>query len=426
MKNFNENIQYLTSKQKLSVSEKRKLEDSVFSFIAYHPIVQIGIASDTRKMAVSRLFTSRKSGLLFLSILLSITVTSIPALAEKALPGDVLYIVKTGINENIVAQFAVSPYEKVNYETKLIERRVNEARLLASEGKLTDAVSSQIAQTVKAHANAAEHGLNEMRERDETAATIASIAFDSALQIQSIVLDTSSSTSASAKQILNAVETVRDAGNASRTIATLPLSSLAAQVSIETKRANELLPTIKESATSEEIRNIERRLSVLSKKLYHVNNFVEENDERARPELMASLSLAQKLIAYMSDINIRNTVSLDTLAPVEDSSVDERIEDLKSEKDALMREIDILATGGTPSQVSDTDKDREKVLVELENEVARIQTEDLIDESSIEIEETKLQNAKKQFLQIHISTETGKKSIATTTATTTSSIPGEF
>lgn len=57
--------------------------------------------------------------------------------AADALPGDVLYSVKTKINEPIAGAFATSLEAKANWSATLAARRLEEAGALAIEGRLT-------------------------------------------------------------------------------------------------------------------------------------------------------------------------------------------------------------------------------------------------------------------------------------------------
>lgn len=62
---------------------------------------------------------------------------SISALASNAYPGDLLYAVKTEINENIKAAFLKTPEEKVAFRKGLVENRINEIKTLAETKTLT-------------------------------------------------------------------------------------------------------------------------------------------------------------------------------------------------------------------------------------------------------------------------------------------------
>ncbi|MES2470833.1 MAG: DUF5667 domain-containing protein [Patescibacteria group bacterium] len=64
--------------------------------------------------------------------------------AEKAVPGDILYPIKVNINEPLRSAVAVKKEAKAEWEAKKAERRLTEARILASEGKLNESKRKDI------------------------------------------------------------------------------------------------------------------------------------------------------------------------------------------------------------------------------------------------------------------------------------------
>lgn len=83
------------------------------------------------------IFESRfvKAGLMAMFILSLSGATAFASL--NTLPGDLLYGVKTKVVEKIPSLLAVSPESKAKYNTKKIEKRVEEFEKLAEKGRLT-------------------------------------------------------------------------------------------------------------------------------------------------------------------------------------------------------------------------------------------------------------------------------------------------
>lgn len=73
------------------------------------------------------------------------------AAAEGALPGDLLYPIKTNITEQVLSLFSHSAEEKAEFATELVNRRLGEINQLATEGRLTSGARSKIEQQVSNH-----------------------------------------------------------------------------------------------------------------------------------------------------------------------------------------------------------------------------------------------------------------------------------
>ncbi len=322
MKSFDTDLKKYAEKINLKVSERHELRERVLSYMEYHPLPKQNAGTKELARAIpSELFTvfhfkafhARIAGGVFILFLIVA-----PFIAERSVPGDALYLVKTGFNETLQGQLVDSPYEKIEFETKLMERRISEARVLASEGKLTEEVKTHIAETVKEHTTAVQEGLAVLRTQDADGAAIAEIAFNSSLEVQSAVLGANESTNSTSSidSILTVVNDARDEVTSNQVDTTPSFDGLMAQVELETTRAFELFTAIKLSATPEEVTDIDRRLS-------DVNRLIEEAKEKnavepevAANDLATTLGLIQKLIAFMTDIDVRDTVTLETLVPV--------------------------------------------------------------------------------------------------------------
>lgn len=336
MKSFDTDLKKYSEKINLKVSERHALRERVLSYMEYHPLPKQ--ASLKNKFAqgipsqsfITIHFASRyrriASGVFIFLLILA------PFVAERSAPGDVLYLVKTGFNETIQGQLVSTSYEKIEFETKLMERRIAEARVLASEGKLTEAVKTQIAVTVKEHTVAVQTGLAELRVEDAEAAAIAEIAFNSSLEVQSAVLGTNESTNSTSSidSILTVVNEAHDAVASNQDNVTPSFDGLIAKIESETTRAFELFTTIKVSATSEEIIDIERRISDTNRLIVEAKELRITDEQTATNDLIVTLGLVQKLVVFMTDISVQESITLDELVPIILSD-EERIEAVRNE-----------------------------------------------------------------------------------------------
>jgi hypothetical protein len=324
MKSFDTDLKKYTEKIGLNMSERQELRERVLSYMEYHPLpkqkplqtrVIHGIPADSFVMFHFSMLHARIAGGIFVVLLIIA-----PFAAERSVPGDVLYLVKTGFNESIQEKLATSPYEKIEFQTKLMERRIAEARVLASEGKLTGDVKQQLTDTVKGHTDAVQSGLAELRTKDADSAAIAEIAFNSSLEVQSAVLGVGGTEGdsgvASMQTILSVVNEAHKEVENNQNGKTPSFDGLMARVELETTRAYELFETVKVSATKEEITDIERRLSDANRLIGEAKDAHNKGKEQAADNLSMTLGLIQKLIVFMSNIDALESVPLETIVPV--------------------------------------------------------------------------------------------------------------
>lgn len=340
MKSFDSDLKKYADKIRLRAAERAALRERILSYMEYHPLpkkagenISVPLMLESQPFTILRI--TRRT-MQFATGFLALTLVVLPFAAERSVPGDVLYLVKTGINESVRGQLVSTPYEKIEFETKLIERRIAEARSLATQGKLTDDVKTQLAATVKEHTKNVTSNITALGAQDVDGAAIARIAFSSSLEVQSAVLNASAESDAESTSVDSLLTVVNEArSEASIAAEGEPAPSYAgllAKVELETTRAYELFEAVKHSATTEEVQNIERRLNdvnrliIESKEAHSQPMEAEETDTvllmastEAVPspgKLASTLSLLNKLIVFMTDIDVRETVELETIVPV--------------------------------------------------------------------------------------------------------------
>lgn len=344
MKRFSEQLKKKSETVRMSAAERRELRARLVSYMEYHPLPK----TQQQKNAAAYLEAEQKFSLFnfntphvrgFMTMFAAFVLIIVPVVAERSVPGDILYPVKVHFTEEIRSQLAVSPYAKIELETRLMERRIAEARLLADEGKLTPEVEEGVAAAVKTHSDAAQNEIAVLRESDSDEAAIAEIAFGSALSVQSEVLEgtlkkaavaTGATTTEGAPVAALAlvVDAARKDVEEKQSLQTPSFEKLMARIEGESTRAFELFADVKEVATPEEVADVERRLSDIERK---INDAIALHDEivaapeeaevnvtpRADIALMRTvLGDLQKLISFMTDIDVRENVTVEALVPV--------------------------------------------------------------------------------------------------------------
>ena len=317
MKSFDTDIKKYTNKVRLKASERNALRARILTYMEYHPLPKQSVHEAVESIESQSFVTVQLNAFyarMTAGTIAVLMIIGVPFAAERAVPGDVLYPIKTQVNEGIRHQLANSPYERVVLETQLLERRIAEARLLASEGKLTEAVEASIAAEVKEHADAAQEGIVALRAEDIDEAAIAEVVFDSALVVQSAVLEgeVEKSASSSVTELAVVVRETHADVRAQKGTTTPSHAGVLARIERETTRAYELFASIEDTVTADEHADIERRLADVERTIVAAQDAETEDVDG----LIDSLGLIQKLIAFMTDIDVSQHVALETLVPM--------------------------------------------------------------------------------------------------------------
>ena len=293
----------------MRASEKRELKERLVAYMEYHPLPKEMKQPAKRKSLTalkgipSELFFSipftTKYLRNFSGVFVVLCILSVPLIAEKALPGDVLYPVKVQFTEELRSTLSFSPYAKVAWETQRLERRISEARLLASEGKLTAEAQSQFAEAIKTHADAAQHEISILRKTDTDKAALAEITFVSALAVQSQVLEGhvqngSKEVATDNHSILAVAEVVaqaRTSAEVAQKDTPLSYEGLRAAVELDSTRVYELLASIKATAAPDVIIDVERRLTDVGRKIAQANAIKEGAPTQEDAEIASATTL---------------------------------------------------------------------------------------------------------------------------------------
>jgi len=432
MKRFGEQFKKQSDSIRMRVSEKNELRARLVSYMEYHPlpaemVEKKGVRKATVPTIVSesffvipfnKLYTRSFAGVFAVCL-----IVGIPFIAEQALPGDTLYAVKVQFNEELRSSLAFSPYAKVEWETERLGRRITEARLLASEGRLTDEAQASFAEAVQTHTDAAQREIAELRETDSDSAAIAEIAFASALAVQSEVLEGHIQNDTDALQgeeghsvlaLTEVVDKARSSAESAQADAQPSYGKLLATVEEQSTQVYELFASVKKSASAEEVVDVERRLSDIERKMKEAvarkegtlaintmavparalavtigrsdeippevtttmmsakmtasefattspelsvtsdavvievqeatstpSGTVEPSEEDAIVLLRVTLTDIQKLLNYLSNIDVRENVSIDDLLPVTPTQEERTTEIMKIFDATLQIEVDI-------------------------------------------------------------------------------------
>lgn len=322
MKRFSEQLHKKALTVKLRAAEKRALRERVVSYMEYHPLPKemkstkqgytpTLVSEEFRVVAFPfKLITRWVAGTAVLILLI------VPFAAERSVPGDSLYALKQ-FNEEVRGTLSFDTIQKVEWETERLNRRIAEARLLASEGRLTDEVEAEVAEAVRTHSANAQKNIEVLRGEDADEATLASFALETTLSVQSAALQEDGQSSDGTETLASVVEETRAKTNATNASSTIPaFDKVMARVEQNTTRVYELLDSLQSQASQEQIVEVTRRLEDIERSVAEALSLRETADEEARTILIDALQRTQKLVVFMTDIEVSQSIDIEEIVPV--------------------------------------------------------------------------------------------------------------
>lgn len=335
MKRFSEQFHNKASSVKLQAVEREALKARVVSYMEYHPLPKQAVESYATPSRVKLLQTDAfqaiqiPASLLFRAsaVFTMALLIVVPVLAERSVPGDSLYAVKVEFNEEVRSSLAFTPYQKIEWETERINRRVAEAKLLANEGRLTEEVEVEIAAAVKEHTEEVQKEIAELRTEDADQATLASIELSTTLEVQSASLQEGGTTvlatvmgevasNNTAQLVVNVINDSLSTQEGQLEGVTIPpYDKIMARVEQNTTRAYELLQASGLKEEDQLHKDIARRLEDVGRSVETIKATRGENEEEASKKMVVVLERTQKLIVYMSDVEGNRAIALETVVP---------------------------------------------------------------------------------------------------------------
>lgn len=359
MKRFSEQLHKKAASVKLQATEKRELRERVFSYMEYHPLPaemkvkqkKVRPASATLPTEAFTLFKVQFHTLFkYGAIAAAVVLVVVPFVAERAMPGDALYAVKVQFNEELRGTLTFDSYQKVEWETERLNRRIAEARLLANEGRLTNEVEAEVAEAVRTHTENAKREIEVLRTEDADEAAIASIALDTTLEVQStslkgdedVMAEEGSEQMVSSSQV-SLIADVIDESRARTSVleasSTPPgYAKLMARVEENTTRMYELLGSLRAIAPTEELNGVQRRIEDVERSIQAAIELAEADDVEARQALVGVLQRTQRLIVFMTELEVNETVDIETLVPVELTAT-EQVDEMSRLADKLAEKV---------------------------------------------------------------------------------------
>lgn len=317
---------------RLTDREKDALHARILTYMEYHPRQYTAHTRTSSQIStyITQAFLSMR-GLAAFGALAVFTFTAVPYFAESAQPGDLLYAIKTGVNEPLRSITLTTATEKISFETKLLERRVAEAKLLVAEGKLDADAEERLSANIKKHSDTIQKNIEELKETDTENADVAQTEFTSILGTTDTIvsaltdIDESASTS-TLRQVLTDART--DAEQKATSTNPAARERILGRIEQELARAYELRTSVEKDLSVEETAEVERRFAHIESILRTSTSTATTTPEPALMTMSVSepatttpiletkithdyeiLSQVKTLIVYLTDTSMRSRLS---------------------------------------------------------------------------------------------------------------------
>jgi len=340
MKRFTQQFHKEAQKISLTAREREALLSRVESYMEYHPLPQVAnetapqvtpllVSESMRFIRIPRRFLMAST-----SIMAMFLFVVVPAMAEQAMPGNILYPIKIHVNEEIRGSF-LSGEERVRWETERVERRLAEARRLMILGKLTPEIEARVAESVTKQKNVAREQIVTLETTDSDAATMATMAMASMFEVQETLIHAAREGEQEASSELSRVlEDSRVESRARGDVAVVSEDKLMIMIERHATRAFEILLGLEKNIERGEKENITRRLNDIERTLVELTSDVVISEEEKLAGLRSVWSDLQKLISYMNSLREATSVEVENVVPMR-LTYDERVSKLKDEYEIL-------------------------------------------------------------------------------------------
>jgi len=342
MKRFIQQFNKESNKITLTARERDELLSRIEAYMEYHPL-----SSTLKKSQDSSLMSSlrvtepmhfvripRRFLTAFSTAITMFMLVVVPAMAEQAMPGNMLHPIKVHVNEEIRGYF-LSGEDRVRWETERVERRLAEARRLAMLGRLTPEIEARVAEAVIRQKDVTRNQIATLETSDGDAATMATLALVSVFEVQETLLEAVFPPSDDVPGHLSSIiETGKEETKARGNVAIVSEARLLAMLEQHATRAYELLLGLQKTIDETERERILKRLENVETTLADYTGAVYVSEEERLAGLRDVWGDLQKLISYMNSLRDKAPIALDQVVPIR-LTYDERVAKLRDEKSSL-------------------------------------------------------------------------------------------
>ena len=175
----------------LTEAEREKMRALLREYATMKPVRESVAALTARPAFLDAwvAYVRRPIGIIVAAVLILVLSSgSVAYAAEGTLPGDILYPIKVNVIEPVQLALAVSPEAKAALQMTFAGYRIDEAAVLANDGKLGTTTEAALAANFTENANGAAIAVAQERMRNPTAADMLSAGFAARLAAYENVL----------------------------------------------------------------------------------------------------------------------------------------------------------------------------------------------------------------------------------------------
>jgi hypothetical protein len=185
--------QSLNNSYHLKPGEKALIRDTILTSMAEHP--------RTNQSATHRSWIIRHSSWslsIAIALILAISLNTISYAAEPSLPGEPLYGFKVAISEPLQGVIKTSSQAQAQWNNELVEKRLNEAEILAQRNKLQDpAIEQEIVERLTNQTDKARASVETVSLKNTVVAAELNARLEAALEAHRTILSKKTPTLAS-------------------------------------------------------------------------------------------------------------------------------------------------------------------------------------------------------------------------------------
>ncbi len=354
---------------KLSNKQRERLRQRLLNHMETHRSIDSGVFSSYQDILykfkkVKTIFNFHSNVFKLAPVAIVLLFVGLSITAERSVPGDTLYALKIGLNENLISQITTDPYKQVKWETLRLNRRLNEVRLLAEKGELTKDIETKVAQKVKDQADVVDKKIYELKNSDIDRAAIAAVELETVLSMQANALRFNSvqdenSDDPGVENLSKVLSEYIDRTKVNDDFVTqLDFEKLMAAVEKNTTRIYELVASHENTLSAENLKNIKSRLSDLEEKIKKLldSKDTEKENKKTRENLLDLLSVlkqSQELIIYTSEFSNLDMIKLIDANQLTSKDKIEQTQKLKEQVNKKIIQLDAFVKSSSTEKVSE-------------------------------------------------------------------------